>query len=159
MSLQSFWRSGGLRSFVTSAASHIRTFSTSHATKTLPLDPVARRLRLDQLNKQAKIRRRTDSEWVKSCRENLRKFYGRRKEVTEEQREALLKQKRKNASKYYAEDPVYKLRNRVYSFARRFGWFREALPWKSHVPVVYAQKVSHNCDACLVTRYGGFQLW
>ena len=33
------------------------------------------------------------------------------------------------------------------------------LPWKTHTPILYPEKVEHECSKCVVTRHGGFKMW
>lgn len=159
MALQPFWRLGGLRALVTSATSELRTFFSSHTSMAWSSDPIKRRIQLDRFNDARRLKRRTDPEWLQRERDNARKSPCRSKEKTEDQRKAHLEQMRKCVKEWFEQDPVRGLRKSVHDVATRFDCFREALPWKSHVPILYAQKMPHRCDACLITRHGGSKLW
>jgi hypothetical protein len=58
-----------------------------------------------------------------------------------------------------AQDPIAKLRRVVHYSTKHFAWFSESLPWKSHVPIRYEEKVQHKCAKCVLTKHGGFKVW
>jgi hypothetical protein len=47
----------------------------------------------------------------------------------------------------------------MYRWVTRYAWFREQLPWKSHQPILFAQKLRHVCASCRKSRSDGSQLW
>jgi hypothetical protein len=159
MSLQLFWRSGGLRSLVTSTASRCQTFSTSHVAKALSLDPVKRGAQQAQYNERARIKRQTDPEYAKRRRAADRDAHSRRSDHNGENRERILGYKREYSKKRYAQDPLFRLRAFMLDCVKMRVWFREDLPWKSHVPLWYEEKVQNTCSGCTVTRHGGGRLW
>jgi len=44
-------------------------------------------------------------------------------------------------------------------WTRRYAWFRENLPWKTHRPVYYSKRVEHYCEGCTWSVMGGRNLW
>lgn len=40
-------------------------------------------------------------------------------------------------------------------WTRRYAWFRENLPWKTHRPVYYSKRVEHYCEGCTWRVMGG----
>lgn len=60
-------------------------------------------------------------------------------------------------------DELYVERNRqrskFYGWVTKYRWIREHLPWKSHIPVIYPQRVEHHCTSCEFTRVRGARLW
>lgn len=40
-----------------------------------------------------------------------------------------------------------------------YKWIREALPWKSHQPLVFDKQVKHYCDSCHYARRDGARIW
>jgi hypothetical protein len=158
MFLQSFWRSSGPRSLATSATSQLRTFSSSPTTKALSSDPATRRIQQDRYNEIKRIKRRTDPEWATRER-RLNRNAAHNNRWKETNREAYLEYLRNDRIKRSAQDPLFVLRGMMYRWARRYAWFRESLPWKSHVPVFYGKKVQHVCSRCVVTTHGSAQVW
>lgn len=64
--------------------------------------------------------------------------------------------------KHYASlknDDIWQLYFRLRDWTRGHEWVRAQLPWKTHVPLLYADKVEHYCHGCDWTRNGGRQLW
>lgn len=45
------------------------------------------------------------------------------------------------------------------NWGKRFAWFRDTLPWKSHRPVFYDDRVEHYCEGCGWTEKNGKKLW
>ena len=158
MSLQPFWRLSGLRALLTSATNQLRTFSSSHAAKGCSLDPVKRRAQMDRHNEIKRLRRQSDPDWLRRERQTVRNSV-RRAKWRETNRETVLEYLREFCKQRYAHDPRHKLRKRMHDLAMAHAWFREKLPWKSHVPIRYDEKVQHSCEKCIVTRFGGFKLW
>ncbi|KEQ73772.1 hypothetical protein M436DRAFT_45591 [Aureobasidium namibiae CBS 147.97] len=156
MSLQPFWRLGGLRALVTSATNQLRTFSSSHAAKGYSLDPAKRRAQMDRYNEARRLKRQTDPEYLKRDRDFDREASRKR---TEEQRKSHMELMRNNNKKRYARDPVFRLGKFLHQSLRNHACFREKLPWKSHLPVQYEHKVLHSCSRCVVTRFGGARVW
>jgi hypothetical protein len=55
-------------------------------------------------------------------------------------------------------EPYYRTKN-MWKWAGRYSWFREQLPWRSHIPILFAQKTRHSCASCGVSRIDGSKLW
>jgi hypothetical protein len=87
--------------------------------------------------------------------QNWNAVCGKKEDNIEHRRENV----RKYSKKRYAEDPIFKLRCFMLDCVRHRAWFREDLPWKSHVPLWYEEKVINTCSRCTVTRHGGGRLW
>jgi hypothetical protein len=154
MSLQTFWRPDGLRSFVAFMTSHCRTFLISHTVRALSLDPIKRRIQMDRYNERARNKRQTDPEWTKNNRDKDRSARCRNSNWKEENRPRIVEYMRDIWEKRYAQDPVIKLRRFVHNSVSH-AWFRECLPWKSHMPILYKVSVQHTCSSCVVSRHGG----
>ena len=159
MSLQPFWRLGGLRALVTSATSQSRTFSSSHAAKGYSLDPVKRRIQMDRHNETRRLKRQADPEYLTRDRDSSRNAPCRSRKWTEEQRKSNMESVRNINNERYARDPVFRLSTFLHQSLKNHAWFRENLPWKSHLPVQYEHKVQHSCSRCVVTRHGGARVW
>ncbi|CAD0097678.1 unnamed protein product [Aureobasidium mustum] len=56
-------------------------------------------------------------------------------------------------------NPAHRLRLRMQDMLLKHAWIREELPWKTHTPILYPEKVEHECSSCVVTRHGGFKMW
>lgn len=55
--------------------------------------------------------------------------------------------------------PAHRLRLRMQDVVSKHAWIREELPWKTHIPILYPEKVDHKCSKCVVTRHSGFKMW
>ncbi|KAI5209699.1 hypothetical protein E4T38_02238 [Aureobasidium subglaciale] len=84
-----------------------------------------------------------------------RPSYGRWQKANHD---AYIKRLRSYTQVREASDPLYVLRNRVHMLVQH-AWAMEDLPWKTHVPVLYEQRVQHKCGKCLVSRHGGVKMW
>jgi hypothetical protein len=67
-------------------------------------------------------------------------------------RERLAKERLRKTSAYVRS-------NAMYLWVKRYAWFREKLPWKSHRPILLAQKLRHVCASCGKSRTDGSRLW
>lgn len=141
-----------------SPTAHIRTFALSQTYFGRSLDPIIKRQQMDRYNETRRNRRRTDPEYV------AKELKGYRERPPHENwgfrnRELALEAKRMAHMRRKAEDPLYTLRTRIRTTLATHSWMRESLPWKTHVPVLYEDKVEHNCGKCLVSRHGGLKFW
>jgi hypothetical protein len=59
----------------------------------------------------------------------------------------------------YKEDGPYRRRKILLRWCSAYSWLREQLPWKSHQPIYYSQRVEHFCYGCKWTRASGARLW
>ncbi|THZ58313.1 hypothetical protein D6C86_06451 [Aureobasidium pullulans] len=141
-----------------SPTTHIRTFALSQTYFGRSLDPIIKRQQMDRYNERRRNRRRTDPEYA------AKELKGYRERPPHENwgfrnRELALEAKRMAHMRRKAEDPLYTLRTRIRTTLATHSWMRESLPWKTHVPVLYEDKVEHNCGKCLVSRHGGLKFW
>jgi hypothetical protein len=59
-----------------------------------------------------------------------------------------------------ANDPRYQFRKHLHHCLIRHTWAPEELTWKTHVPVVYEEKVFRQCAGCdRLPQGGGLRLW
>jgi hypothetical protein len=129
------------------------------AKRLLPRSNQERRIQMDHHNERARIKRQTDPEWAKNHRDKNRSAIYRISKWREDNRQHLLEYSRTRWKEHYAQDPIAKLRRVVHYSTKDFAWFSESLPWKSHVPVRYEEKVQHKFAKCVLTKHGGFRLW
>lgn len=104
---------------------------------------------------------RTDPEWTfarrRIAREAAAKYAA---SLTEGQYQQYILNKRETNRQRYREDLEYKFRQWLTVTIRSHAWLCERLPWKTHKPVFYEDKVQHACSTCLIPRYGGaHKLW
>lgn len=59
----------------------------------------------------------------------------------------------------WKKDGPYRRISMMAKWIRMHAWVREQLPWKSHRPVLYPQKVVRSCTRCNVTRRDGLKIW
>jgi hypothetical protein len=90
----------------------------------------------------------TNSTWNRNKYQNNPEFRS-----SELLRDKLQKERLRKTSEAYSRQQL------VHSWARRYTWFREQLPWKSHHPILFAQKLKHVCASCRVSRSDGSKLW
>lgn len=72
---------------------------------------------------------------------------------------AARRRKRRDLYARHKNDDFLQLYVRLRQWTRRHEWVRAQLPWKAHLPLLYADKVEHHCHGCDWTRSGGMQLW
>lgn len=53
----------------------------------------------------------------------------------------------------------FKRKHRLIKWCFRHSWVRQKLPWKTHMPEVYGEKVEHRCTGCTFVRKNGSKLW
>ena len=158
---QQLWKAFGLyKPTVLSVSSISRTFSSFHPFNNSS-DPAKEKARLEKQAEYHRRKRRTDAEWALARQRTHSKSRAKqRANLTEEQYQQYLLHNRQVRNKLYAEDPARRLRLTIGDVVRRHDWVRERLPWKTHTPVVYQEKVQHTCSTCLIPRYGGVaKLW
>jgi hypothetical protein len=61
--------------------------------------------------------------------------------------------------KYQETSEAFRRRKAIARWVTRYTWFREQLPWKSHHPLLFAQKIKHVCAKCGMLRSDGLMLW
>lgn len=93
------------------------------------------------------LTRRRKRDRISFARNGPKKDLNRRRQQI---REALTRRKQ--------TDRAYKLRITIQSLLLQHSWLREHLPWKTHTPILYPEKVDHKCAKCIVTRHGGFKM-
>jgi len=58
-----------------------------------------------------------------------------------------------------ANDPDYKLSEKVYLWMLFYPMARKMLSWTPYQPILYSERVEHLCQGCRFTRIGGLRLW
>jgi hypothetical protein len=56
-------------------------------------------------------------------------------------------------------EPGYKMRKQVRQWIMNYDWVREGLDWTPWHPVLYPERVEHQCRECGTERHGGARLW
>jgi len=72
---------------------------------------------------------------------------------------AAARQKQHDLYAKRKNDDTVQLYVQLRNWTRRHQWVREDLPWKYHLPLLYAHKMEHYCYGCDWTKIGGTQLW
>jgi hypothetical protein len=154
-----------------------RFFSQSHARYAEPEDPEARRKRLDRKNEQRRQKYHSDPVFREKeiTRQTLR--FNNPLYRDEEKRKMRLRRQdwcNHNPKGYAvsierstlyitqrrASDPRFKFSSQLHHFLMRTTLAREELPWKTHVPTVYPEKVTRECARCdRRPPGGGAKLW
>jgi hypothetical protein len=151
------------------SSSFSRFFSAGHEQSNSPED-FEEKLKQDEALKRAKIIARqkrsnelqrhklaTDPEFLRNFRRKKRAhdyIYRQRVDRTPYYQIAAERERQRAQS-----DPAYALSRAISLWIRKHQWIRESLPWKTHLPIFYPEKVNHECSKCLVTRHGGAMLW
>ncbi|THW83307.1 hypothetical protein D6D18_08158 [Aureobasidium pullulans] len=100
-------------------------------------DPGARRKLLDSGHNR--LKRKWDSD------DNIEWRVQRRREARE-------------AAEIARRNAVFTMRVRLSNWLCAHAWVRESLPWKTHRPIVHAEKVEQKCVGCGWARRGGLKL-
>jgi hypothetical protein len=149
------------KSTVLSLSSISRVFSSFRPLKERSSDPEKKKIRPEKHAQYYRMKCRTDPEWTLARRRIAREATAKyAASLTEGQYQQYILNKRETNQQRYREDPEYKLRQWLTVTIRSHAWLRERLPWKTHKPVFYEDKVQHACSTCLIPRYGGaYKLW
>lgn len=154
--LNSFWSPILARFF---SAGHVKSNLSENApaTKQREQDEAAKRAKqLARNRRKVDVRRQKLASDAESLREYRKKQRARKHSPMQQ---AYYEEVSKQKAQRRKTDHVYALRLAVPEWVRHNQWARESVPWKTHVPVVYDEKVSHECEKCFVTRHGGLKLW
>lgn len=73
--------------------------------------------------------------------------------------EKCLLANRLNQAKLRETSETHRRYSAMSRWARRHTWFREQLPWRSHLPVVFSKRMEHSCASCGTSRLDGTRLW
>lgn len=136
-----------------SSADHINQDPSEERSDTQEQDEVAKRVkkRATRISRNAasNYRRATDPEYLRKRRENQRvlnaKHPGNNDPASNQKKIARQRQREQN-------DPAFVLRRRIPDWIKRLSWVVDRLPWKTHIPIYYPEKVKHQCEKCFVTR-------
>lgn len=134
-----------------------RFFSQSHVQYAGPEDPIARRKWQDKRNEAQRVRYHANLE---DSRKRSRLWWERQREQNPVYYEAY--QKRNNLLKVriQANDPRYGFVKKLHGWCVSHDWVREELPWETHLPVLYPEKVHKQCSGCdHLKPGGGVRLW
>ena len=156
------WKAVGLcKPTVQSFISISRVFYSSRPVDESTSELLKKKLKNDKIGAYRRMKRRTDAEWALHHREASHRRQTRyRASLTDEQVQELLRGQHEQQRRKYAEDPAHRLKVWLPTVVRRLVWIRERLPWKTHTPVLYQEKVRHTCSTCLVPRRGcAYKLW
>lgn len=147
-----------------------RFFSQSHVEHAGSEDPIAQRKRLDEQMKRHLL------PVLREKRNAMRmaRYYKNPQDERERERLRRKTQREQNPAGYQvlqkrhylarirkqANDPRYGFVKRLHGWCMKYDWVREELPWETHVPVVYSEKVSKQCSGCThYTVAKGLKLW
>jgi hypothetical protein len=115
---------------------------------------IARQKRSDELRS---YKLATDPEFARKVRQRCRVYHETVRKAIDQRSQYQLAAKRERQR--LQSDPAYALSRAIPLWITRHKWFRESVLWKTHLPIVYDEKVHHECSKCLVTRWGGAKLW
>jgi DNA-directed RNA polymerase subunit M/transcription elongation factor TFIIS len=154
--INSSWTSSFLRFF---SAGQTKLNSSEHlaerqneATRLAKL--IAHRKRSNELQR---YKLATDPETLRRFRHSQRLYERMKRQKVDRTREYEMSAKQERQR--LQSDPAYLLNRRIPLILRRHQWLRESVLWKTHLPIIYDEKVHHECSKCLVTRWGGAKLW
>jgi hypothetical protein len=100
-------------------------------------DPVWRRKFLTVNSACKSARRISDPEWrARICQQKIQVYHAK-----------------------YREDQYFPIKSALRSWIYKAPATRDRLSWKSHVPVLTAEKVEHHCASCHIRVRGGNKLW
>ncbi|KEQ77444.1 hypothetical protein M436DRAFT_36984 [Aureobasidium namibiae CBS 147.97] len=139
-----------------------RFFSQSQTRYATPEDPEARRKRLDKNNERRRQRYQNDPDYreKQAMRLRTRIWHEQMRDQKPEVLEQFLERTRLAAARSRAGDPRFKFRVNLHKCLVSHAWEPEELPWKTHVPMVSAEKVFRQCARCdRSPPGGGLRLW
>lgn len=153
--LNSLWTSSFTRFF---SANHTNSNLSESISETQEQDEAAKRAkraarsRTDNGMRDYKLA--TDLEYLRNyrLRQRIRNNTVRKRQDRTHENQVARERER-------MQDPAYALYQAVRIWIRRHQWVRDSLPWKSHLPILYPEKVKHECSKCFLTRFGGAKLW
>lgn len=108
---------------------------------------------------EAYLKRKSDPEKWKADLLQGSLYRKRRYMEDSEYRNRILSASRARHKVNQATDETYRNKRTMASLIRRCTWFREELPWKSHRPVLYSEKLVRPCTKCGVMRRDGLKIW
>lgn len=148
--------------------SPFRRFFSAGQTKSQPSENLAERQ--DGATRRANVTARqkrsdelrsyklaTDPEFARKVRQRCRAYYETVRKAIDQKSQYQVAAKRERQR--LQSDPAYALSRAIPLWIVRHEWLRESDFWKTHLPIIYDEKVHHECSKCLVTRWGGAKLW
>lgn len=143
--LSTLWNAIGRHTISIKPWVSLRLFSISRVDH-LPNKEEYARIKADPERYKRNLLRK--STWSRNKYQNNSEFRSSR-----QSRDKLRKERLRQTSEVYSRQTL------VQSWARRYTWFREQLPWKSHRPILFAQKLKQVCASCRISRSDGSVLW
>lgn len=135
---------------------HVRSAASEHLLAKQE-DQVARRAKNAAYQREYALRHKQGPEYLTRKRKSDRISHTRHgAKIDSNQRR---QQQRETVARRRQTDPAFKLRSRMHNLVLTSAWVRELLPWRTHTPILYPEKVEHTCAKCLVTRHSGFKMW
>lgn len=120
-----------------------------------PGDPESVRQRRNALR-----RNRFATDPVFRNREHLRKTTWEAKQRADPELHAKWKERKLQIHHTrHQTEPYYAIRHAMRSWLYDSNHTRDRLSWKTHVPVMTAEKIERHCASCHAKRRGGFRLW
>ena len=100
-----------------------------------------------------------DSEYIAMMRTNNHKPGRKEERLRYMQRPGLREKDKLRLRSKRANDPVFKMSEKVYFWMLFYPMARKMLSWTPYRPILYSERVEHFCQGCRFTRIGGLRLW
>jgi hypothetical protein len=68
-------------------------------------------------------------------------------------------EKKRDIREVYRVDPNVQFARNMRQWLLRTSYVREAFNWKTHLPMVYPERVRKTCNTCLSFFHPGARLW
>jgi len=156
------WKAVGFcKPTVQSFISISRVFYSSRPVDESTSEILKKKLKNDKPSEFRQMKRLTDAEWTLQARKRDHHYSTKHKASwTEDHARYVLQRNAEVRRTKRAEDAEFRFKEWLSGVVRRHVWIRERLPWKTHTPVLYQDKVRHTCSTCLVPRLNGaYKLW
>lgn len=139
--LNSLWIPSLVRFF---SSAHTKPNSSANISETPAQDEAVKRVKkaatgISKISVRD-YKRATDPEYLRKCREVSRLYHARLPYETNQVKIRRDSERRRQRAQI---DPVFVLRRLVPGWIKRNSWVRDSLPWKTHSPIWYPEKVKH----------------
>ncbi|KEQ66211.1 uncharacterized protein M437DRAFT_62437 [Aureobasidium melanogenum CBS 110374] len=146
------------RSFVNGLSLIRREFSVSSPLVSYSNNPVKRAEQREYIRAWLNRRRKEDEAW-REAELKRNAAYNQKVNADPVWREARKELKRVHGRQRYQDKQVSGRMRFRYWLTHGSKKLREGLIWKTHVPILYKDKVKHTCVGCGYPPWGGLKLW
>jgi len=123
-------------------------------------DPVKHREYLDRQNAANRLKRLEDPiKYQNQRRDFYNAYYYGNPEAAKKQSERKKRPDAREQQRLFRQNPAFKQSASLRQFILRRPQVWRHLEWKTHTPVLYDTKTTHECASCHTKPFQGFALW